>query len=158
MSELPSVQPPQQLLELMARPYKKRDEILESSNRLVDYSYRLEHCSQDELEGLQSAINKEVNIIISGVNGLAPFLDNPGIIISIAQVTTILKSELESVGSNLQLQILPAYTIRTSLCPLANMTRLELTPKSFKKAYGIEIGIKDIMGLKWFSEHQQNNY
>jgi hypothetical protein len=158
MSELPSVQPPQYFLELMLRPYRKRDEILESSNRLVDYSYKLQNCSASELEALQSEIHKEVNSIISNVNGLAPFLENSQLLSSLAQITTILNLELDRVSASPEWRFLPADTIRHTLCPLANMTRLQLTPKSFRKAYGIEIGIKDIVKLKGFYEHQQDNY
>jgi hypothetical protein len=163
MSELPSVQPPQHFLELIARPYKKRDEILESSNRLVDYSYKLQNCSESELEALQSEIHKEVNSIISNVNGLAPFLDNPHITSSIVEITTRLSQALEHsrFESGIMLETTRGFAatlIRTGLCPLANMTRLKLTPKSFRDAYGIEIGIKDIVKLKGFYEHQQDNY
>lgn len=163
MSELPSVRPPQQLLELMARPYERRDEILESSKRLVDYSYKLQNCSKSELQAVQSDIHKEVNSIISNVNGLAPFLDNPHITSSIVDITTRLSLVLESSrfesGVMLESTMRMASTlIRTGLCPLANMTRLKLTPKSFRDAYGIEIGVKDIVNLKGFYEHQQDNY
>lgn len=158
MSELPSVQPSQHFIELILRPYKQRDAILESSNKLVDYSFKLQNCSESELEALQSDIHKEVNSIISNVNGLAPFLENSQLLSSLAEITMLLTSELERVGSSPGWRSLPAYTIRHTLCPLANMTRLQLTPKSFKKAYGVEIGIKDIITLKGFYEHQQNNY
>jgi hypothetical protein len=163
MSELPSVQPPQHFLELIVRPYKKRDEILESSNRLVDYSYKLQNCGESELETLQSEIHKEVNSIISNVNGLAPFLDNPDITGRIVRITSHLSLTLEHsrFESGVMLEAtmrLAANLIRTGLCPLANMTRLKLTPKSFKDAYGIEIGIKDIVKIKGFYEHHQNNY
>jgi hypothetical protein len=158
MSELPSVQPPQQLLELIARPYRKRDEILKSSNKLVNYSYNLQNCSESELESLQSKIHKGVNKIISNVNELAPFLDNPAITIGMLEIATILYRELEDLRSHPEWKDSPARTIRNVLCPLANVTRLKLTPKSIKKAYGVKIGIKDLMTLEWFVEHQQNNY
>jgi hypothetical protein len=158
MSELPNVQPPHQLLELLGRPYRKRDEILEASNRLVEYSYNLQNCRESELEGLQNKINKEMNKIISNVNELTPFLENPGIVSSIGEITTRLSLTLEHLRFDLDTKYSPALLIRDGLCPVANMTRLKLTPKSFKKAYGVEIGIKDMMTLKGFLEHQQNNY
>jgi len=157
MPEVPSVQPPQQILELIGRPYKKRDEILQASLRLVDYFYTLQNCSESELEGLQSKINKEMNRIISNVNELAPFLENPHIVSSIAEMTTILSLMLEHLRFDLQTKYAPALLIRDGLCPIANKTRLRPTPKSFKKAYGVEIGIKGVQ-LKGFLEHQQNNY
>jgi len=158
MSEVPSIQPPQQLLELIGRPYKKRDEILESSNRLVDYSYRLQNCGESELEALQSEIRKEVNRIISDINGLAPLLKNANIVSILAELTTGVNQTLEDVRLAQEIRDTVARIIRNALCPIANMTRLELTPKSFKKAYGVEIGIKDIVKLKGFYEHQQDNY
>lgn len=157
MSKVPSVQPPQHFLKLIGRLYKKRDEILEASNRLVDYSYNLQDCRKSELEGLQSKINKEMNKIISNVNELAPFLENPHIVSSIAEITTMLSLTLEHLRFDLETKYSPALLIRNGLCPVANMTRLKLTPKSIKKAYGGEIGIKDVT-LKGFHEHQQNNY
>lgn len=159
MSKVPRVQPQQPLLELIGRPYKKRDEILESSNRLVEHSYSLQKCSKSELEDLQSEIRKEVNRIISDINGLAPFLDNPHIASSIAEITTLLNLTLEDLKPRSKIiRNSAAHIIRNALCPVANMTRLKLTPKSFKNAYGVEIGIKDMMTLKGFYEHQQNNY
>ena len=158
MSEVPSVQPLQHLLKLVERPYKKRDEILKSSNRLVDYSYRLQHCSESELEGLQSKIRKEVNKIISNINELAPFSENPHIVSSMAEITMLLNETLKDFRLSPETKDFAARIIRDALCPVANMTRIKLTPKSFKKAYGFEIGIKDVMTLKGFLEHQQDNY
>lgn len=158
MSEVPSVRPPQHLLELIGRPYKKRDEILESSNRLVEHSYSLQNCSKSELEGLQSEIRKEVNKIISNVNGLAPFLGNPHIVSILAEITTLLNLTLEETQLKDTIKDSAARIIRNTLCPVANMTRLKMTPKSFKDAYGVEIGIRDMVKLKVFYEHQQDNY
>ena len=158
MSNAPSVQPPQHFLELIGRLYKKRDGILESSNRLVDYSYSLQNCSKSELEGLQSKITKEMNRIISDVNELAPLLENPQIVHSIADMTMILNLGLEDLRFHLGAKYQVAVMIRSAFCPIVNMTRLKLTPKSIKKAYGVEIGMKDVMKLKGFFEHQQDNY
>jgi len=158
MSKVPSVQPPQQLLELLGRPYKKRDEILESSNRLVDYSYSLQNCSESELEALQSEIRKELNKVTSNVYELASFLENPQLINATGEITNLLVQTLEEVRLSQKIRDSAARTIRNVLCLLINMSKLKLTPKSFKKAYGIEIGVKDMMTLKGFFEHQQNNY
>jgi hypothetical protein len=155
MSKVPSVQPPQQLLELIGRPYKKRDEILESSNRLVDYSYKLQDCNESELEGLQSKIYKEVNRIISNVNELSPLLENPGIVGLIAEIEMMLSSALEHLTLDPESKTFPAHIIRTLLCPAANGTRLRLTPKTIKRAFGITVSPRDI---KLLFEHQQDNY
>ena len=136
-----------------------RAEILEASNRLVDYSYSLQNCSESELESLQSEIRKEVNKIISNVYGLAPFLDNPHIVGGIAEIMMVFNPTLEDLRPDSKImKDAAAQTIRNVICPIANMTRLKLTPKSFKNAYGVKIGVKDILTLKGFYEHQQNNY
>jgi len=158
MSNIPSIQPPQHFLELIGRLYKKRDEILESSNRLVDYSYSLQNCNKSELESLQSKITKEMNRIFSDVNELAPLLENPQIVSSIADMTRLLNVDLESLKFHKDSKYTTALHIRNFICPIIVMTRLKLTPKSIKKAYGVEIGMKDVVKLKGFFEHHQDNY
>jgi hypothetical protein len=155
MPEVPSVQPPQQILELIGRPYKKRDEILAASLRLVDYSYSLQNCSESELEGLQSKIYKEVNKIISDVNELSPLLENPGIVGLIAEIEMMLSSALEHLTLDPESKTFPSHIIRTLLCPVANGTRLRLTPKTIKRAFGITVSPRDI---KLLFEHQRENY
>lgn len=157
MSDVPSVKPSQHLLELIGRPWRTRAAILESCNRLVDYSYSLQDCSDSELAGVQGNIRKEVNGIISGVNELAPLLKNPQITVALAEITTVLNETLEDVRLSQAFRDSAARIIRNGICPIANMTRLEPTPKSFKKAYGVEIGIGDIVRLKGLYEHQQDN-
>jgi len=157
MSNVPSVQPPQHFLEIVGRLYKKRDGILESANQLVDFSYTLQNCQQDELEDLQGKIKKVFNIIISDINELSPLLENPSIVSSIMQMYLMTESALEGLRFDLSAQWIVAFKIRTfSSLPL--MTRLKLTPKSIRKAYGIQIGVKDVVNLKGYFEHQQENY
>lgn len=158
MSKIPSVQPPQAILELIGRPYKKRDEILEASNRLVDYSYSLQNCSESKLRDLRSKINKEMNTIASNVNELSPLLENPRIVTLITEIEFLLSSALEHLSLNPESRTFPAHIIRTLLCPAANSTRLRLTPKRIKKAYGVEIGLKDMIRVKAFLGYEQNNY
>jgi hypothetical protein len=155
MSEVPDVQPPQAILELIGRPYKKRDEILEASNRLVGYSYDLQNCTEGELEGIQSKIYKEVNKIISNVNELSPLLGNPDIVGLIAEIEMMLSSALEHLTLDPESKTFPAHIIRTVLCPAANGTRLRLTPKTIKRAFGITVSPRDI---KLLFEHQRDNY
>jgi hypothetical protein len=155
MSEVPNVQSPQTILDLVARPYKKRDEILEASDRLVNYSYSLQNCTESELEGLQSNIYKEVNKIISNVNELSPLLENPGIVGLIAEIEMMLSSVLEHLTLDPESKTFPAHIIRTLLCPTANGTRLRLTPKTIKRAFGITVSPRDI---KLLFEHQRDNY
>lgn len=158
MSNVPSIQPPQHFLELVGRLYKKRDGILESSNRLVDYSYNLQNCNNNELESLQSKIAKEMNKIISDVNELAPLLANPQIVGSISDIARLLSLDLENLKFHKDTKYITALHIRNTICPIVVMTQLKLTPKSIKKAYGVEIGMKDIVKLKGFFEHHQDNY
>jgi len=149
MSNVPSVQPPQHFLEIVG--------ILESANQLVDFSYTLQNCQQDELEDLQGKIKKVFNIIISDINELSPLLENPSIVSSIMQMYLMTESALEGLRFDLSAQWIVAFKIRTfSSLPL--MTRLKLTPKSIRKAYGIQIGVKDVVNLKGYFEHQQENY
>jgi len=155
MPEVPSVQPPQQILELIGRPYKKRDEILEASLRLVDYSYSLQNCSEGELGDLRSNIYKEMNTIASNVNELLPLLENPGIVGLIAEIEMMLSSALEHLTLDPESKTFPAHIIRTLLCPTANSTRLRLTPKTIKRAFGITVSPRDI---KLLFEHQRDNY
>lgn len=155
MSEVPNTQPPQAILELIGRPYKKRDEILEASNRLVDYSYSLQNCSQGELGDLRSKINKEMNTITSNVNELFPLLENPGIVTLITEIQFLLSSALEHLSLDPESRTFPAHIIRTLLCPTANGTRLRVTPKTIKRAFGITVSPRDI---KLLFEHQRDNY
>ncbi len=158
MSNLTSPQPPQHFLELIRRLYDKRDLILESSNRLVEYSYELQNCRDNELESLQSKITQEMNKIVSNVSELAPLLANPHIVGSISDITRILNMDLENLKFHKDTKYIAALHIRNYISPLAVMTRLKLTPKSIKQAFGVEIGVKDIVQLKGFFEHHQDNY
>src|SRR4030042_5573879 len=141
MTNAPTIQPPQLFLELIGRLYKKRDGILESSNRLVDYSHCLQNCNKSEMENLQSKITKEMNKIISDVNELAPILANPQIVRSIAEIAMVLNLGLEDLKFHQEGKYQVALIIRNAICPIAVMTRLKLTPKSIKKAFGVEVGI-----------------
>jgi hypothetical protein len=157
MSNVPNVQPPQHFLELIGRLYKKRDGILESANQLVDFSYTLQNCQQDELEDLQGKIKKVFNKIISDINELSPILENPNILSSIMRLHLMTESALEGLRFDLSAQWRVAFEIR-ELSGLTLMTRLKLTPKSIRKAYGVEIGMKDVLNLKGFFKHHQDNY
>lgn len=139
------------------RLYKKRDGILESANQLVDLSFALQKCQKAELEDLQAKIKKLFNKIISDINELSPLLENPSIVTPIFQADQLIESKLEALRFDLSIQWQVAVEIREfTVLPL--MTKLKLTPKSIKKAYGVEIGMKDIVNLKGFFEHQQDNY
>ena len=158
MSNVSSIQPPQNFLEVIGRLYKKRGEILKSSNKLTDYSFSLQNCIKREIEGLQGDITKEMNKVISDVNELYPLLENPQIVRSLAEITTVLNLGLEDLKFHPDGKYQVALIIRNALCPIVNMTRLKLTPKGIKKAYGVEIGMKDVIKLKGFFEHNQDNY
>lgn len=156
MSNVPSIQPPQHFLELIGRLYKKRDEILESSQKLVDYAYKLENCNDNELKGILADINKEMNIIVSNAWELAPHLENSRIVETISNEVRLLSLTVEQTGLSPKYYkgILALY-LRIAICQDANKTQLKPTPKSIKQAFGITVSPRDI---KLLFEHQQDNY
>ena len=156
MSKVPSVQPPQHFLELIGRLYKKRDGILESSQKLVDYAYKLENCNDNEVKGILADINKEMNIIVSNAWELAPHLENSRIVETISNEVRLLSLTVEQTGLSPKYYkgILALY-LRTAICQDANKTQLKPTPKSIKQAFGITVSPRDI---KLLFEHHQDNY
>ena len=157
MSNIPSVQPPQHFLELIKRLYEKRDQILVSTNKLVDYAGMLDNYKKDdEIIPILSAMWKEINNIISYLHELAPHLKNPGIVDHVSGLAKDLTLQIE------QAKLHPTYFIkiiammvRTGICQEANKTELRPTPKSIKQAFGITVSSHDI---KLSYEHQQENY
>ena len=156
MSNVPNVQPPQHFLELIGRLYKKRDEILESSQKLVDYAYKLENCNDNEVKGILADINKEMNIIVSNAWELAPHLENSRIVETISNEVRLLSLTVEQTGLSPKYYkgILALY-LRTAICQDANKTQLKPTPKSIKQAFGITVSPRDI---KLLFEYQKDNY
>ena len=156
MSEVPSLQPPRHFLELIGRIYRKRDEILESSRKLVDYAYRLENCDDSELKGILAEINKEMNTIVSNACELAPHLENSRIAQTISDEVRLLSLTVEQAALSPRYYkgILALY-LRTAICQDANKTQLKPTPKSIKQAFGITVSPRDI---KLLFEHHRDNY
>lgn len=156
MSNVPSVQPPQHFLELIDRLYKKRDGILESTGKLVGYTYKLEACDDNELKGILSEISKEMNLIVSNAYELAPHLKDSGIVEAISKQVRLISLIVEQTGLSPKYYkgILASY-IRTTICQDANKTQLKPTPKSIKQAFGITVSPRDI---KLLFEHRQDNY
>jgi len=155
MSEVTNPQPPQHFLELVKRLYEKRDQILISTNKLVDYTSKLSECEDNKLTPLLSEMWKEINSIISYVHELAPHLKNPGIVDHISKQAKLLSLQLEQTTISPVLNRTVAMLVRTSICQEANKTQLRPTPKSIKKAFGITVSPRDI---KLAFEHQQDNY
>jgi small nuclear ribonucleoprotein (snRNP)-like protein len=156
MSNVPSVQPPQHFLELIGRLYKKRDEILESSQKLVDYTYKLEACDDNELKGILSEISKEMNLIVSNAYELAPHLKDSGIVEAISKQVRLISLLVEQTGlSPKYYKGILAMSVRTTICQDANKTQLKPTPKSIKRAFGVTVSPRDI---KLLFEHHQDNY
>jgi small nuclear ribonucleoprotein (snRNP)-like protein len=155
-SNASSVQPPQHFLELIGRLYKKRDGILESSQKLVDYTYKLEDCDNNELRGILARINKEMNLIVSNAHELAPHLADSHIVEAISKQVRLISLIVEQTGLSPKYYkgILATY-IRTTICQDANKTQLKPTPKSIKQAFGITVSPHDI---KLLFEHHQDNY
>ena len=161
-NRIQNVTAPQQYLQLVKRLYEKRDEILKSSQKLVEYAHKLEDCNDNELKGLLSEIGKEMNQIIANVHELSPHLKNPNIAASISEQARIISLEMEHLAGKPDM-LTPAFKrrvatyLRISICQDSNKTQLKPTPKSIKQAYGIEVSVHDIK-LKGFYEHSQDNY
>jgi len=159
MSNVPSIQPPQHFLELIRRMYDKRDQVLESTDRLVDYTSKLDDCDyKDNKQILQilTEVEKEINHIISYINELAPHIKNPAIIPHISKQAKLLSVHIQQVRNNEgALKGVIGMLIRVSICQEANKTQLRPTPKSIKQAFGITVSPRDI---KFLFEHHQDNY
>ena len=151
-----NVEPPQHFLELIGRLYTKRDEILESSKKLVDYAYKLEDCDDEELKGILAGINKEINTIVCHVWELAPHLENPRIIDAIAYEVTHMSLLIEQTALKPKhYRGLLASLIRIGICQSANRTALRPTPRSIKRALGLTVSPRDI---KLLLEHHRENW
>jgi hypothetical protein len=98
---------------------------------------------------------KELNTIISDLNELSPVLDNPQIINPVWELVRLMNLELETLKISKTGRNKAALNLRTFICPTVVMTRLKLTPKSIKQAFGITLSKNDI---KLLYEHQQDNY
>jgi len=159
MTEVISQQPPQHFLQLIKRLYDKRDEVLESSNKLVDYSHQLEESSDSELHSILSEILKEMNRIIANIHELSPHLKNPHIADAISEQVRLINLEMEQLAISRSLRKVwkfkVAMLLRTFICQEANKTQLRPTPKSIKKAFGIAVSPRE---LKLFFEYQLDNY
>jgi len=156
MSGVSGVQPPEHFLELIGRLYKKRDGILQSSQKLVDYTYKLEDCDNNELKAILARINKEMNLMVSNAHELAPHLADSHIVEVISKQVRLISLVVEQTGLSPKYYkgILATY-IRTTICQDVNKTQLKPTPKSIKQAFGITVSPRDI---KVLFEHHQDNY
>jgi DNA-directed RNA polymerase subunit F len=162
MSNLISPEPPQHFLQLVKRLYDKRDEVLKSSQKLLEYAQKLEDCSNTELKGLLTEIRKEMSQIIANVHELAPHLKNSQISASISEQVRIIGLEMEELSSKSH-TLTPVFKyrvatmLRNSICQDANKTQLNPTPKSIKQAFGVVVSPRDV-NIKLFYEHQKDNY
>ena len=156
MTNAPTVQPPQHFLELIGRLYKKRDGILESAQKLVDYTYKLQDCDDNELKGILSEVSKEMNLIVSNAYELAPHLKDSGIVEAISKQVRLISLTVEkTLLSPKHFKGILALSVRTTICQDANKTQLKPTPKSIKQAFGITVSPRDI---KLLFEHHRDNY
>jgi len=155
-----TTQPPQHFLQLVKRLYDKRDEILKSSQKLLEYAQKLGDCSNSELKGLLTEIRKEMSQIIANVHELAPHLKNSQISASISEQARIIGLQMEELSGKPNaltpvFRQIVAMMLRNSICQDANKTQFNPTPKSIKQAFGIVVSPRDI---KLFLEHQKDNY
>jgi hypothetical protein len=155
MSNVPSIQPPQHFLELIKRIYEKRDQVLESSNRLLEIADEIDACDKGDLKPLLTKAEKEINVIISNIHELSPHLQNPSIAEGISRQAKLLIVQIEKAGRAKVLHKAVAFMIKVGICQDANKTKLRLTPKSIKQAFGITVSPRDI---KLLYEHHQDNY
>lgn len=151
------------LLQLVRRLYGKRDEILESSQKLVEYAHRLEQCDASELRNLLAEVGKELNRIIAAIHELSPHLKNPNIAVYISEEARMVGLEIESLAHSSDVmravhQRKLATYLRVTVCQDANKTELRPTPKSIRQAYGVEVSVHDVVNLKGYSERSQDNY
>ena len=148
----------QPFLELIKRIYQKRDEVLQSSNRLLDIAdeiYAFHDYKKGDLRPLITRAEKEINLMISNIHELTPHLQNPSISEGISRQANILTLRLEQMGRATVLNKTVAFEIKISICQDANKTILRPTPKSIKQAFGITLSPRDV---KMLFEHQQDNY
>jgi len=136
----------ERFLYLVATLYRKREQILESSQKLIDYSYRIETCSIKELNALFTEVDKELVSIISCANELSPHLRNQAIVPVISDQAHNL-TVLMTIVRNASGTIKPALSKQISahirdFAQGVNRTQISPTPKSIKTAYGIEVDIK----------------
>jgi hypothetical protein len=150
-------------LQLVKRLYEKRDEILESSQRLLEYAHRLEDSDDNELKDLLPEVGKELNRIIAAIHELSPHLKNPSIAPCISEQARMISLEIESLAHSsgavraVHKRKIATY-LRVTVCQDANKTELKPTPKSIRHAYGVEVSMNDIIKLKGYFEHSQDNY
>jgi len=162
MPNIVTPQPPQHFLQLVKRLYDKRDDVLKSSQKLLEYAQKLEDCSKSELKGLLTEIRKEMSQIIADVNELAPHLKNSQISASISEQVRIIGLEMEELSGKSD-ALTPVFKrkvaimLRNSICQDANKTQLNPTPKSIKQAFGVVVSPHDV-NIKLFYEHQKDNY
>lgn len=160
MSNITSLQPPQYFLQLIQRLYDKRDEVLKSSQKLLEYAQKLEGCSNSELKGLLTEIRKEMSQIIANIHELSPHLKNSQISASISRQVRIIGLQMEPLslsktGFTSVYKYRVATMLRNTICQDANKTQLNPTPKSIKQTFGVVVSPRDI---KLFFEHQRDNY
>ncbi len=138
----------QLFLQLVKRLYDKRDEVVESSQELMEYAYGLEDCRDSELKDMLLLIRKEMNRIISDVYELAPHLKNPGIVASISEQARIISIQMERLEGNpdsltpvFKRQIGTSLRITTAKMQIRRKSNLPLRalskPTGLKSAYTI---------------------
>ena len=145
----------QLVLGLIKRIYQKRDEVLQSSNNLLEIADEIDACGQGNIRPIITKAEKEINTIISNVHELSPHLQNPSIAEGISKQAKLLLLQMEQAKHERVLNGVVSLMIKASICQDANRTILRPTPKSIKQAFGITISPRDI---KFLFEHQQDNF
>jgi hypothetical protein len=165
LAELKNEGVAEHFLYLVRRIYTNRDELRASSEKMVDLSYRIEACTdKNKLTRLFREMDKELNRIISCINELSPHLRNPSIIDVISDQARLISawmSDIRNSTRSIRSQSLEIRqgcgTMRIGFIQNVNGTDINVTPKSIKTAYGIEIGWNQAK-IRAFIERVIQNY
>ncbi len=155
------------LLELIGKLYKDRDNILESSNKIIDLANQIDTrdtaevwdtaWDDSEIREIFAQVQKEMNSILRFASGLRPHLSNSSFVEELNNKAHLLLLPMSFRGNGLATQL---GTIALGLRVFAQISnRLVLNPtrKSMKQAFGIEIG-SEWAKIKAHIERNYSNY
>jgi len=168
---------------LISRLYKRRDSILESSNRITEYANRIDGVENNissiindekNLEvAMRNAIKaafddfglgniftetqKEINSILSSSNELYPHLENRSVADSLNLTSHLLVLETSLPARVLVFKLVEIALHMRLFAQSATKLRLKPSKKSMKQAFGIEIGL-EWAKIKAYIERSSSNY
>ena len=139
---------------LISRLYQHRDIILESSNKIIDYSYQVESMDTDDImsQALKGAYNstelksvfcevqKEINTILFYSEELYPHLANKDINQSLSRMAYLINLEMSYPDKYLAFKLRDIALGLRLFAQMSTRTRINPTKKSLKFAFGFQIG------------------